>query len=309
MKNDLDPSGPADESLRESTLLQAVINAIPAPIFFKDSEGRYLGCNNAFEAFVGRTRDELVGKSVFELWDKDLAQVYFDADNELYKNGGKQIYEAQVTYADGAVRDVMFHKAVFFAEQENESGVVGAMLDITDWKQAEAELLRRAKTDDLTGLENRHSLFDSLDGAIKRAKRSNTLLAVLAIDLDGFKRVNDNHGHPVGDIVLKSVADRLKSAVRETDITARSGGDEFIIVLEAVSTQAQAGRIAATIVKKIAAPFIPDTQPINIGVSIGIAMLESNDMNVETLIQNADKALYQMKDAGKGGYAFFKPVS
>jgi len=291
----------------DGALLQAVINAIPAPIFFKDSEGRYLGCNNAFEEFVGRTKSELVGKSVFELWDKTLAQIYYDADNALFKNGGEQIYETQVTYADGSVREVMFHKAVFFEKCEKEGGVVGAMLDISERKRNEAELLHRARTDELTGLENRHSLIESLSSAVKRAKRSNALLAALAVDLDDFKEVNDNHGHPAGDIVLKAVAERLKGAVRETDIIARYGGDEFIIILEALTTTADAARVAESIVTAMAAPFVPETLAVEIGVSIGIATLEPGQTDSEALIHNADKALYQMKDLGKGGFAFYNP--
>ena len=264
----------------DGALLQAVINAIPAPIFFKDAEGRYLGCNNAFEEFVGRTKSELIGKSVFELWDKNLAQVYYDADNALFKSGGEQIYEAQVTGADGTVRDVMFHKAVFFEKCEREGGVIGAMLDISERKRTEAELLHRARTDELTGLENRHSLLDSLANAIKRAKRSNALLAALAVDLDNFKEVNDNHGHPAGDIVLKAVAERLRGAVRETDIIARSGGDEFIIILEALTTMADAARVAGSIVSAMAAPFVPETLAVHIGVSIWSAPIEWSSLNV-----------------------------
>jgi diguanylate cyclase (GGDEF)-like protein/PAS domain S-box-containing protein len=264
----------------DGALLQAVINAIPAPIFFKDAEGRYLGCNNAFEEFVGRTKSELIGKSVFELWDKNLAQVYYDADNALFKSGGEQIYEAQVTGADGTVRDVMFHKAVFFEKCEREGGVIGAMLDISERKRTEAELLHRARTDELTGLENRHSLLDSLANAIKRAKRSNALLAALVVDLDNFKEVNDNHGHPAGDIVLKAVAERLRGTVRETDIIARSGGDEFIIILEALTTMADAARVAGSIVSAMAAPFVPETLAVHIGVSIWSAPIEWSSLNV-----------------------------
>lgn len=131
-----------DSNINAATLLQAIINAIPAPIFFKDATGRYLGCNGAFEEFVGRSSDELVGKEVFELWDRELAQVYYEADKALFDRGGKQIYEANVKYADGSIRDIVFHKAVFEVEN-GESGIVGVMLDITDRKNAEAELAKR----------------------------------------------------------------------------------------------------------------------------------------------------------------------
>ncbi|MBF0246842.1 MAG: diguanylate cyclase [Alphaproteobacteria bacterium] len=293
------------ETIREATILQSVINAIPTPIFFKDAGGRYLGCNKAFEQFVGRPREELVGKDVFELWDAELAQVYHDADAALYDHGGKQFYEAKVTYADGMVHDVVFHKAVFFAEEENISGIVGAILDITDRKKSEAELERMARTDALTGLANRHILYELLDGACRRARRGGKGMAVLALDLDGFKAVNDVHGHHAGDAVLQAVAGRLKETVRETDVVARLGGDEFIVVLEGLGDPGQAALVARHIVEKLADPIHWNDITVAIGVSIGIALYGKGGDDVDSLMQNADMALYTAKDAGKGGYAFY----
>ncbi|MGB0671238.1 MAG: diguanylate cyclase domain-containing protein [Rhodospirillales bacterium] len=292
-------------SIHEATILQSVINAVPAPIFYKDSEGRYLGCNKAFENFVGRSRDELVGKGVFELWDKDLAQVYHDADTALYDAGGKQIYEAQVTYADGTVHDVVFHKAVFFAEEEGVSGIVGAMLDITERKRSEAELERMARTDALTGLANRHILYEHLENASKRARRTGKLMAVLALDLDGFKVVNDRFGHAAGDAVLREVARRLKATLRDSDVIARQGGDEFVIILEAAGSEAEVDHVASKIIAEFLAPFLWHDESLSVGVSIGIAMHGRDGDEGETLMRHADRALYAAKAAGKGRFSHY----
>ncbi len=122
------------------SLTEAVIETLPAPVFYKDAAGKYLGCNSAFASFVGRSKEELVGKGVFELFEPDMAQIYFNADQELFAAGGKQVYEARVRYADGSVHDVLFHKAVFSTDEDDLLGMVGVMLDITERKELETSL-------------------------------------------------------------------------------------------------------------------------------------------------------------------------
>ena len=156
-------NGKADDkdvntSVREPTVIQALMDAMPVPVFFKDGDGNYLGCNTAFEKFVGRKCEEIVGKGVFELWDESLAAVYHEADKALFERGGKQIYDAQVTFADGSVHDVTFHKAVFHAEEDGVSGIVGALFDITERNRTEEEL-RRSR-------ELFHGIFNSNPGLI-----------------------------------------------------------------------------------------------------------------------------------------------
>ncbi|MEH6473293.1 MAG: diguanylate cyclase [Halopseudomonas sp.] len=288
--------------IREFTLLQSVINAIPAPIFFKDADGVYLGCNQAFEEYVGKTREELVGKGVFELWDQPLAQKYFEADDALTKAGGKQSYEAQVKYADGTLHDVLFHKAVFHSKSEDIRGLVGVILDITERKRAETELEKLATTDSLTGLYNRHYLYAALDACCKKAKRRGSELAVLFLDLDGFKAVNDSYGHAVGDQLLIAIAQRLRECVRESDNVARFGGDEFIVVIEDIDNRAQCERVAEQILHRFRQPFFIENKPLMIGTSIGIATYPDNGLDSQSLLKNSDLALYQAKTDGKGKY-------
>ena len=293
-----------NKTIREYTLLQSVINAIPAPIFFKDDEGIYLGCNQAFEEYVGKTREELIGKGVFELWDKPLAQKYFDADDALTKAGGKQSYEAQVKYADGTLHDVLFHKAVFHAETENVKGLVGVILDITERKAAEAELEKLATTDSLTGLYNRHYLYEALDASCKRSKRQGLETAVLFLDLDGFKTINDSYGHHIGDSLLEKVAQLLRDCVRESDIIARFGGDEFVIVLENIVERKLSEKIAQGIIDRFHQSFLINGLELSIGTSIGIATYPFSGTDSQSLLKNADMALYEAKTRGKDQYCF-----
>ena len=296
-------------ALEDDSLLQVVIDSVPTPIFFKDSEGLYLGCNRAFEEYTGRSRHELIGKGVFELFEPELAKVYYEADKALFDSHGKQIYEAQVQYADGSIRDVMFHKAVFHAKTENIQGIVGAILDITKRKNAEAKLKKLALYDTLTGLENRYSLYKGLDHALKLANRHQHNIAVFMIDLDDFKLVNDTHGHAVGDAVLIEVAKRFRNATRESDIVARIGGDEFSVILENVENSQTLAKVADNILAGFSDPIIVGDHSLKINVSIGIVMSSDELKQSAELMKAADTALYAAKSMGKGSYQIFSGFS
>ena len=285
----------------KTDFMQAVINAAPTPIFYKDAEGLYLGCNEAFEKYIGLKREQLIGKSVFELFDHDLAKVYFEADKALFDKKGTQIYEAKVAYADGSIHDVMFHKAYFQASDAGIEGIVGSILDITERKKAEKSLEQLALTDSLTGLDNRYSLMNNLENSLLRQKRENFRLAFLMLDLDGFKQINDSYGHPIGDALLIAVGKKLKALFRESDIIARVGGDEFSIILENIDSNESLIPLVNKVLLEFRKPFTIDSQ-LNIGISIGIAVSSTTGCSSEDIIHQADAALYQVKNNGKGNY-------
>lgn len=286
----------------KTDFMQAVINAAPTPIFYKDAEGRYLGCNEAFEKYIGLRREQLIGKSVFELFDHDLAKVYFEADKALFDKKGTQIYEAKVAYADGSIHDVMFHKAYFQAFDAGIEGIVGSILDITERKKAEKSLEQLALTDSLTGLDNRYSLMNYLENSLLRQKRENFRLAFLMLDLDGFKQINDSYGHPIGDALLIAVGKKLKALFRESDIIARVGGDEFSIILENIDSNESLIPLVNKVLLEFRKPFTINSQNLNIGISIGIAVSSTTGCSSEDIIHQADAALYQVKNNGKGNY-------
>ncbi len=290
---------------KQDHLLQAVINAVPAPIFYKNSDGCYLGCNKAFEEYVGLSKKQLIGKTVFELFDLDLALIYDEADRKLLDHKAPQVYEAQVRYADGSLHDVIFHKAVFSAVLENIDGIVGVILDVTERKQAQKELEKLAITDDLTGLVNRYFIVKALEKALLRADRNNTQVAFLMLDLDNFKAVNDTYGHPTGDALIIDVGKRILSAVRGNDIVARIGGDEFAILLDGENVHDMAQKVAQKVLTLLHQTFVIDGNDLNIGVSIGIATSNCEKLTASDIMKSADIAMYEVKERGKGDYQFY----
>ena len=291
----------------DKTVLQAVINAVPAPIFFKDKRGRYLGCNRAFEGYIGMRRNEVVGRTVFELFEGELAKVYAEADEELMRRGGEQVYEAQVRYANGSIRDVMFHKAVFHAEDEGISGLVGVILDITDRKRMEMQYRELALTDTVTSIDNRFSLQRNLQAAMDRMDRLGSPVALMLLDLDDFKGVNDNLGHFSGDAVLREVASRLCAVTRKTDTVARLGGDEFAILIQDIPQISDIEIFAEKVIQASASPIELGEQSVYTHFSVGIAIAPEHAADADSLMHCADKALYRAKSQGKNRFQFYRP--
>lgn len=188
-----------------------------------------------------------------------------------------------------------------------EGGWLCTHEDITERKRTEARIVHMARHDALTGLPNRTLLHERIENALIGAGQAGRA-AILYLDLDGFKLVNDTFGHPVGDELLCRVADRLKGALRRTDFVARLGGDEFAIVQAGPDQPAGAEELAARIVDTLQAPFEIQGQGIAIGTSIGIALAEMPDVTSDTLLRRADVALYQAKAAGRGTWRVFEPA-
>ena|GEM_PF-1267059 len=217
---------------------------------------------------------------------------------------------------DGAVIEYRLHsgdnrllwvETSFRPVRDNNGHLVeveAVTIDITLRKQAEERAILLSRTDALTGIANRGEFIERLDRAFAAAKRGNAPFAVLFVDLDRFKQVNDVQGHGVGDKLLKEVAQRLSGAVRETDLAARLGGDEFAVLLMGVDDAASCAAIADKLVTKLCAPYTVDTHELHIGASIGIAMFCATTASGEALLAQADRALYRAKGAGRGQVCF-----
>lgn len=279
---------------------QAAVDTLPCPIFFKDAEGVYRGCNAAFGAFIGLPTSRIVGASVFDVAPPDLARVYEAADRALFDAGGHQIYEARVRYADGGLRDVTFYKARFDDAGGKPMGLSGAMLDITDRKTLEAELRALAETDPLTGLLNRRSFFERASERYIGALASPRPLALLAMDIDRFKSINDAHGHAVGDEVLKWVIARIAARLRGQDLFGRIGGDELCVLIDDCSEDG-ALAVAQRLCAHIAAEPCPTAAgPLRVTLSIGAAdIVATPERTLQAALEQADAALYAAKRGGR----------
>ena len=295
----------AEEALRKSEIfLNTLINSIPIPVFYKDRDGRYIGFNIAYETFFGATKEKLIGKTVFDISPQEFAKIYYDKDNELFESGGEQHYESQVKNFLGETRDVIFSKAVFTDNQGAVIGLIGAIQDITERKRTEEQIRHLATHDLLTDLPSLRLAKDRMSVALNMARRYKKAVALMFVDLDGFKAVNDTLGHDAGDYVLKQVAQRLLSCVRDTDTVARIGGDEFLIVATEIIVPENVSQIAEKVIQSVSSPFIFNGQRASIGASIGIALFPDHGENMDQLIKEADKAMYRIKNSTKNGFSF-----
>ncbi|MBL8512729.1 MAG: GGDEF domain-containing protein, partial [Betaproteobacteria bacterium] len=181
---------------------------------------------------------------------------------------------------------------------------IGAILDVTELKEREAEIERLALEDPLTGLPNRRLFEDRLEHALTAARRTKGPVAVMLIDLDGFKSVNDQHGHDAGDAVLRGVAARLKDSMRESDTVARTGGDEFIVIAAGIGSREDAAAFAHKLLAAICEPLLWNGVPLKVGASIGVALYPSDDDHPAQLVRHADEAMYRVKETGRDGVRF-----
>lgn len=195
-----------------------------------------------------------------------------------------------------------------FAHHHPVVGVVWSFRDVTEKRIQEEKIRHQAHHDSLTGMPNRNLFYDRLTHGITKLQRMGGKLAVLYLDLDGFKTINDSLGHGVGDDLLRSVADRLGSALRDDDTIARFGGDEFVLLLEDVEGHANVVRLAERIMEAFRSPYFVGNHEFHITSSIGIALYPDDGETSEILVRNADIAMYKAKDSGRNHFHFFTPA-
>jgi diguanylate cyclase (GGDEF)-like protein/PAS domain S-box-containing protein len=294
----------AEEKLRLSA---TVLEHIADGVMIVDNDGRIVATNPAFTQITGYTESEAVGQDssltrssrhdlLFyqRLWQDLRAHSFWRGEIwNMRKNG--ELYLEWLTVS--AARD--------------NSGVcthyVAVFSDITKVKESQEKLDHMAHHDPLTALPNRLLFHDRLQHALQRAGRDREQLAILFIDLDRFKNVNDTLGHHVGDELLKKVAIALSAQLREGDTLARLGGDEFIVLLENIEGQFGAGHVAEKLISMFEQPFIVSDYELFVTGSVGISMYPNDAVDLNMLIRNADVAMYQAKARGRNGYQFYAP--
>ncbi len=307
------------ESRQLATMLRMMCDNVPDMIWAKDLEGRYLFANKALcEKLLGTSdSNEPLGKGFDYFVEKERATHPDDPEWHTYGQFSRDVdahtlsREEPTTFEEsGNVRgNFVFldvHQARFVDAQGEVIGTVGCARDITERKASEAFVLHLAHHDALTDLPNRALLNERLRQALAQVRRDRTKLAILFVDLDRLKPVNDTLGHDVGDLLLMEVASRLRSVMtRRVDTVARLGGDEFVILLPRINKEHDAEAAAERVLFTLRQPFKVDQHAIRISASIGVAFSPQHGLEAEALLKNADAAMYCAKRAGSDGFRVF----
>ncbi|MGI3903241.1 MAG: bifunctional diguanylate cyclase/phosphodiesterase [Janthinobacterium lividum] len=266
-------------------------------------DGVVLEVNSAGERLRGAPADEIVGHPLTAMFSLAGAEaVTLRAQKPVQKRCAEEIEFQSV---DGTLIPVEI--TCELVDYPGGPATATALLDLSVRRRDEAKVRHLARHDALTGLPNRHHLQERLESTIERAAREGTGLALVYVDLDRFKPVNDLHGHAIGDEVLRHVAKRLLGELAPGDTVARVGGDEFIILLPGDDAAGRAAAVAPRVVAAMCRPFRVDDQCIEIGASIGVAIHPTDGGDADALTRAADAAMYRVKEGGRGGLCFFEP--
>ncbi len=308
MSQDITERKNVEEQLEaERMLFRAMIDQVPDYLFVKDKESRFVVANKAVASDLGLQPDELIGKTDFELHQHDLAEKFY-SDEQKVIGSGEPFIDTEDMVLDTAGKEKWFatSKVPLRDAKDDVIGIVGVCRDVTDRKKAEERIRHMALHDGLTGLPNRTLLMDRIEQGILQSKRSSIRLTMLFIDLDNFKTINDSLGHKAGDTLLKTVADRMVNAVRASDTVARLGGDEFVILLvDRDSSKAPPAALFERIRAVIAEPIVLEGISFQISGSIGVARYPEDGVDGDTLLKNADIAMYAAKDSGRDGIKIY----
>lgn len=273
-------------------------------IYLRDLDGNYLYMNETASKYLGYTREELLTMTIQQLVPHGYPTASGLLQPELDQKG-EAAFETYLIRKDGSLMPVEVHARLI--ESGGKKLIFGISRDITERKKMEEIIKQLAYHDTLTGLPNRALFADRFNLALAHAIRYQHKLALLMMDLDKFKEVNDTLGHEAGDALLKEVGSRLSGLVRKIDTVSRMGGDEFVLLLTEVHQVEAANSVAQKIVDAIKQPFVIDGHERSVTTSIGIALYPDEGKDIDTLLKHADDAMYQVKNRGRNGYLRYTP--
>ena len=274
--------------------LAKVIDLLLDAVCVVDEAGRFVFVSAAGEQIFGYRPDEMIGQPMISFVFDDDRERTLQAAANIVAGGQHSHFENRYIRKDGSVVHLMWSARWSAGDRMR----IAVARDITARKQAEARIEHLALHDQLTDLPNRALFYDVLSAALNRPRRADARVAVLYIDLDGFKQVNDCYGHDVGDALLCDVAVRLRGCVRRSDLVARLGGDELVVVLDSVDWPSGVQQAAEKIRTTLAEPVEIGGRPLTATSSIGIALYPDHADNAEQLVRHADQAMYRAKNAG-----------
>jgi diguanylate cyclase (GGDEF)-like protein/PAS domain S-box-containing protein len=321
-----------EELKKSKEFFSSIINTIPDPVYVKDQRHQWVVLNEAYCNFIGYPHATLINRMDYDFFPPRQAAHFWQQDELTFDSRTEQECEEEFTNAQGKTYLVATKRSLHRDPQGNLF-LVGVIRDITQRKQMEAALrstadelvrsnseLAQAKDllahiayhDPLTNLPNRKRFHEQLQQALERAQEQSHRIALLFLDLDGFKQINDVYGHQVGDLLLKAVAQRLTNCLRNSDIVARLGGDEFVAILPSIVSLQDVRRVAEKILQTLDQSFVFDGRVMSISASIGISIYptdceKSGSSALESFLDQADTAMYKAKSLGKNRYEFFQP--
>ena len=288
---------------QRAQILTEALKSINDAIYITDPDGKLIFANETFSRVYGYGPNEVIGKPSDILWAQGVGHELDPVSPEDLPQAGQRGECVQKRW-DGSEFPALLSRSVIFDERGNRVAAVGAIRDITDRKQAEAQLIHAALHDDLTGLPNRALFMDRLESALARAERHSHTFGVIFLDLDRFKLINDSLGHQAGDQLLRAIGERLTGCLRQTDTVARLGGDEFAILLDDYT---EVNAVAEKVQRELKAPFDIDGHQCYTSASLGIALSSNDYKKGEELLRDADIAMYRAKALGRRRQVLFQP--
>lgn len=299
----------ADHVIKESEkLLSDILENVSAYIYLKDMQGRYLFANRLLRGLFNAPTEEIVGYDDSKFYDADTAATLLQSDLRVLQGGETlRSEETNLNPLTGETAVYLTIKLPLRHEDGSIYALCGIATDISEQKDVEEYMRRMAQYDALTNLPNRALFTDRLQQAFSAAKRGHEHFALMYIDLDKFKPINDTFGHAVGDLLLYEAAQRMQGCVRQSDTVARIGGDEFVVLLPSLKQDQDAPEVAEKIRHSLNLPFEFSGHILNISSSIGVAIYPAHGDNEKELVKNADIAMYYAKENGRNNVTLYHP--
>lgn len=280
--------------------LHEVIDKAGDPIFVKDKQSKIILANESFCKIFDVSKTDVIGKTLAEKVPKKEQEHFFKIDRQVLADGIKNTCEETLTLNGGETKTIITTKTRYI-DEHGEYFLIGVIRDITERKALEVELNKRANTDHLTGINNRGQFMALASQEISRAIRYKNALSLVMMDIDFFKKINDQHGHIAGDAVLAKLSEVCSQNLRKNDILGRIGGEEFAALLPQtnISNALNVAENLRQLIEDITVVDEVSGAIINFAVSIGVSCLTSEQDTLESLLSNADKALYKAKNNGR----------
>lgn len=303
----------AEQALWASeTYLNAILYYSPALISVKDLDGNVILASEHFKNIEGISEEGYVGRNIQEVYSPELSEKINAADVKILETLEPLELEEEIRHKDGSMHTYWMVRFPLRDKKGKVFGLCSICTDITEHKNAEdalrdqqSRLNYMAFHDSLTSLPNRALFYDRINHGLARARRSGNRLALMLLDLDRFKYINDSLGHDAGDLFLKALSKRLEENVRDMDTVARLGGDEFVLVLEGVHSDEDIAFVARKVLASVARPINVMEHEISTTASIGISVYPQDGDEADTLLKHADIAMYKAKEAGKDNFKFY----